>query len=209
MYTTPPASTHSSRISARSSTPTAPAGRVWRRTRTSPCCCSAIFRASILSGRLQYPTADSPSLRDFLHIALHEAGPDHSTVSCTLRRIDLHTRQTVFTWVLQRLTDAGLLKGKRSAIHPTTLGTNAAQRRIVGRNTREDYETFLHRLPAASAVRCRRRQSWRAWTESGLRTRPTKSGCISATDAKIAKIEDGRTHFAEPRTTLEDAHDVR
>ena len=55
---------------------------------------------------IAWRAADSLSLRQFLDIALHEAAPDHSTVSRTRRRIDLETHQAVFTWVLQRLAEA-------------------------------------------------------------------------------------------------------
>ena len=40
---------------------------------------------------IAWRVADSLSLRQFLDIALHEAAPDHSTVSRTRRRIDLET----------------------------------------------------------------------------------------------------------------------
>ena len=46
--------------------------------------------------------ADSLSVRQFLDVALHEAAPDHSTVSRTRRRIDVETHLAVFTWALQR-----------------------------------------------------------------------------------------------------------
>jgi transposase len=36
-----------------------------------------------------------------------EAPPDHSTISRTRRLIDLETHEAVFTWMLQRLADAG------------------------------------------------------------------------------------------------------
>jgi transposase len=51
--------------------------------------------------------ADSLALRDFLGVGLEAAPPDHSTISRTRRLIDLETRRAVFTWVLQRLGNAG------------------------------------------------------------------------------------------------------
>ena len=65
---------------------------------------------------IAWRAADSLSLREFLDVALHEASPDHSTVSRARRRIDLETHQAVFMWVLQRLTDAGLVKGKSRSV---------------------------------------------------------------------------------------------
>ena len=54
---------------------------------------------------IAWRAADSLSIRTFLDFALHEAPPDHSTLSRTRRLIDLETHQAVFTWVLQRLAD--------------------------------------------------------------------------------------------------------
>ena len=56
--------------------------------------------------------ADSPSLRSFLDLELTEAAPDHSTLSRTRRRIDVETHEAVFTWILERLSAAGLVRGE-------------------------------------------------------------------------------------------------
>ena len=56
--------------------------------------------------------ADSFALREFLGLVLPDAPPDHSTISRTRRLIDLETHEAVFVWILQRLADAGLVKGK-------------------------------------------------------------------------------------------------
>ena len=69
---------------------------------------------------MAWRAADSLSVRQFLDLALQEAPPDHSTVSRTRRRIDVETHEAVFTWVLQRVADAGLLKGKTVGIDATT-----------------------------------------------------------------------------------------
>ena len=55
---------------------------------------------------------DSFAVREFVGLVLPDAPPDHSTISRTRRLIDLETHQAVFTWILQRLADAGLVKGK-------------------------------------------------------------------------------------------------
>ena len=60
---------------------------------------------------IAWRAADSLSIREFLDYALHEAPPDHSTLSRTRRLIDVETHQAVFTWVLQRLADAHLVEG--------------------------------------------------------------------------------------------------
>ena len=69
-----------------------------------------------------------------------------------IERIDLETHEAVFAWVLQRLTDAGLVKGKTIGIDATALEANAAMRSIVRRDTGEGYETFLHGLAVASGI---------------------------------------------------------
>ncbi len=52
---------------------------------------------------IAWRAADSLSVRSFLRLELHQAPPDHSTVSRTRRLIDVETDQAVFTWVLRRL----------------------------------------------------------------------------------------------------------
>ena len=52
----------------------------------------------------------------------------------------------MFSWVLQCLGAAGLVKGKTIGIDATTLEANAALRSIVRRDTGEDYEEFLAKL---------------------------------------------------------------
>ncbi len=73
---------------------------------------------------IAWRAADSLSIRDFLDFDLHEAPPDHSTLSRTRRLIDVETHQAVFTWVLQRLADADLVHGRTIGIDATTLEAN-------------------------------------------------------------------------------------
>ena len=187
----------SSRASARRSTPTESAGRVWRRAATSGCCCSATFEGLDSERAIAWRVADSLSLRQFLDIALHEAAPDHSTVSRTRRRIDLEAHQAVFTWVLQRLADAGLVRGTTVGIDVTTLEANAALRNIVRRDTGEGYETFLRGLAEASGMSTPTRAKLARFD----RKRPKKGSNDEWThpqdpDAKITRMKDGRTHLA-------------
>ena len=101
---------------------------------------------------IAWRAADSFALREFLGLVLPEAPPDHSTISRSRRLIDLETHQAVFTWMLQRLADAGLVKGKTVAIDATTLEANAAMRSIVRRDTGATYEEFLTGLAKASGI---------------------------------------------------------
>jgi transposase len=101
---------------------------------------------------IAWRAADSLALRDFLGVGLGDDPPDHSTISRTRRLIALETHRAVFTWVLQCLGAAGLVKGKTIGIDATTLEANAALRSIVRRDTGEDYAEFLAKLAKASGV---------------------------------------------------------
>ena len=146
---------------------------------------------------IAWRAADSLSVRSFLGLELHEAPPDHSTVSRTRRLIDLETHQAVFTWVLQRLADAKLVNGKTIGIDATTLEANAALRSIVRRDTGESYEEFLTGLAQASGIETPTREELARID----RTRKHKGSNDDWThpldpDAKITKMKDGRTHLA-------------
>jgi transposase len=80
---------------------------------------------------IAWRAADSLALRDFLGLGLTEAPPDHSTISRTRRLIAVETHRAVFTWILQWLGTAGLVKGKTIRLDATTLEAKAAMRSIV------------------------------------------------------------------------------
>ena len=101
---------------------------------------------------IAWRVADSWSLRSFLDLDVMESAPDHSTLSRTRRRIDVETHVAVFTWVLERLAEAGLVKGKTVGVDATTLEANAAMRSIERRDTGESYEAFVRRLAEASGI---------------------------------------------------------
>jgi transposase len=146
---------------------------------------------------IAWRAADSFGLRDFLGLVLPEAPPDHSTISRTRRLIDVETHEAVFTWMLQRLADAGLVKGKTVGIDATTLEANAALRSIVRRDTGESYQDFLTKLAQVSGVDT----PTRADLARIDRKRKKKGSNDDWThphdpDAKITKMKDGRTHLA-------------
>ena len=51
--------------------------------------------------------------------------------------VNLETHEAVFTWMLQRLADAGLVKGKTVGIDATTLEANAAPAAVFRSGSRE------------------------------------------------------------------------
>ena len=107
---------------------------------------------------IAWRAADSLALREFLGLKLSESPPDHSTLSRTRRLIDVETHGAVFGWVLARVGEAELLKGKTLGIDATTLEANAALRSIVRRDSGEGYEEFLKGLAQASGVETPTRQ---------------------------------------------------
>src|SRR6266536_6170564 len=102
---------------------------------------------------IAWRAADSLGLRHFLRVGLDEMPPDHSTISRTRRRIAVETHEAAFGWVLGRLAEAGLLKGKTNGVDATTLEASAALRSIVRRDTGEGYQEFLVRLAQESGIR--------------------------------------------------------
>ena len=141
--------------------------------------------------------ADSLTLRQFLSIALDEKTPDHVTISRTRRLIDGETHQNIFSWVLERLAQAGLIRGKTIGVDSTTLEANAAMKSIVRRDTGESYMAYLKRLAEAEGIEAEdaaallRMDRKRKKKSSNEDWQSPVDG-----DAEITKLKDGRTALA-------------
>jgi transposase len=141
--------------------------------------------------------ADSLALRQFVRIGITEQTPDHSTISRTRRLIDLETHRAVFGWVLGLLADRGLIQGKRVGVDATTLEASAAMRSIVRRDTGESYEEFLTGMAKASGMATPTREELARLDRKRKKRTSNKEWMSPAdTDARIAKMKDGRTHLA-------------
>src|SRR5947207_6277802 len=141
--------------------------------------------------------ADSLTLRQFLSIGLDEQTPDHVTISRTRRLIGAATHQRIFLWVLERLAQGGLIKGKTIGVDSTTLEANAAMKSIVRRDTGESYTAYLKRLAEAEGVdtedgaAVRRMDRKRAKKMSNeVWENPNDP------EAEITRLKDGRTELA-------------
>ena len=146
---------------------------------------------------IAWRATDSLAVRSFLRLAVDEAPPDHSTIARTRRLIDLETHRTVFTWVQQRLVEAGRLKGKTIAIDATTLEANAAMRSIVRRDTGESYQAFLAGLAKASGIETPTREGLARLDRKRKKKTSNKDWTNPHDpDAKVTKMKDGRTHLA-------------
>lgn len=141
--------------------------------------------------------ADSLTLRQFLSIGLDEKTPDHVTISRTRRLINAETHQQIFAWVLERLAQAGLIKGKTIGVDSTTLEANAAMKAIVRRDTGESYTGYLKRLAEAEGVDAKDVSALLRMDRK--RTKKTSNEDWKSPvdeEAEITKLKDGRTALA-------------
>ena len=183
---------------ARCSTRRGWAARVWRPGRYFRLLFIGYFEGLSSERGIAWRVADSLSLRAFLDLDVTEAPPNHSTLSRTRRLIDVETHVAVFTWVLERLAGAGLVQGKTVGVDATTLEANAAMRSIERRDTGESYEAFVRQLAKASGIETPTRAELARFDRSRKDRKTSNKEWQSPqdTDAKIAKMKDGRTHLA-------------
>jgi len=147
---------------------------------------------------LEWRCADSLSLREFLRLGERERVPDHSWLSRTRSRLPIEVHDAVFTWVLQRLAERGLIRGERIGVDASTMEANAALRTIVRRDSGEGYREMLTRMARESGVET-------PTAEDLIRLDRTRKGKTLSNaewespidpDARIARLKDGRTHLA-------------
>ena len=142
---------------------------------------------------IAWRASDSLSVRSFLHLAPAAAPPDHSTISRTRRLLSMETHEAVFAWALQRLADAGLVRGKTVGIDATTLEARAAMRSIVRRDTGEGYTVFLTRLAAASGIETPTRAELARFDRSRREKKTSNAGWTHPQDpdARVTKMIGG------------------
>lgn len=95
---------------------------------------------------------DSLSIRAFLHYDLHEATPDHSSLTRIRQRLPAEVYEHVFGLILVALKKNKLLKGKRLTIDASILEANASLRSLEHRLTGEAYRAYVRRLAEAAGV---------------------------------------------------------
>jgi len=221
-------STGSGRSVAGSSSPRSWAGRRCRRACTSARRGGLLVGYPGAPGlpserQIAWRCADSLSLRAFLGLAPKESSPDDSSLNRTrLRsshgsrqapaclpsqglalpgRIDLETHPAVFDWVLKRLAEHELLKGRTLGVDGSTLEANAAMRAIVRRETGQSYREFLTDLAKASGIETPPTED--LVRRGGFDRQRKGKKCSNKDwfnphdpDAKVAKMKDGTTHLA-------------
>jgi len=151
------------------------------------------------SGRgLEWRCADSLSLREFLRLGERERVPDHSWLSRTRSRLPLEAHDEVFTRVLERLGEQGLIKGERIGVDASTMEANAALRTIVRRDSGEGYRAMLTRMAQESGIETPTAEDLIRLDRNRKGKTLSNADWESATDpdARIAKLKDGRMHLA-------------
>ena len=146
---------------------------------------------------IAWRVADSLSLRDFLGYGIDESTPDHVTISRTRRLLDSDTHKQVFSWVLEQLAQAGLIKGKTMGVDSTTLEANAAMKSIVRRDTGENYMEYLKRVAEAEGIEAADAAELRRMDRKRKKKASNEDWESPADpEAEIAKLKDGRTALA-------------
>ena len=146
---------------------------------------------------IDWRVSDSLALRPFLGYELTQSTPDHSTLSRIRQRLPVEVHEDVFTWILQVLCKAGLLKGKTVGVDATTLAANAALRSLRRRDTGQSHEAYLTELAQASGIETPTREELAKLDKK--RSKKTSNDDWQHPhdpDAKVTKMKDRRTHLA-------------
>ncbi len=119
----------------------------------------------------------------------------------------METHREVFTWVLARLAEAGLVRGKTIGMDATTLEANAAMRSPVRRDMGQDYESFVTGLAESSGGPTPTRKELVRFDRK-RKKKTSNREWVNPHDpeAKITKQKDGRTrlgHKVEEAVDLE------
>jgi transposase len=147
---------------------------------------------------MEWRCADSLSLRVFLRLGERESVPDHSWLSRTRSRVPLEVHDQVFTWVLERLCEHGLIKGERIGVDASTMESNGALRSIVRRDSGEGYREMLTRMAKESGIETPTAEELVRLDRHRKGKKLSNADWESPIDpdARIAKLKDGRTHLA-------------
>jgi transposase len=139
-----------------------------------------------------------PVLREFLRLGEREPVPDHSWLSRIRARLPLEVHDAVFTWVLQRLAERGLIRGERIGVDASTLEANTAMRVIVRPDTGEGYREMLTRMAEASGIETPTAEELVRpdRTRQGKKLSNAEWASPTDPDARSAKLKDDRTHLA-------------
>ena len=127
-----------------------------------------------------------------------ERVPDHSTLSVTRSRLPLEVHHAVFGFILEIADKHDLVPARRIGVDASTQEANASLRRLVRRDTGEDYQEMLRRLARASGIETPTTADLIRFDRARKDKTLSNADWRSETDpaARIAKMKDGTTHLA-------------
>src|SRR5918993_2432997 len=140
--------------------------------------------------------ADSLSLHRFLRLSDGETVPDHSTLSVTRSRLPLEIHHAVFGFLLEIADKHDLVRGKRIGVDASTQQANAALRRLVRRDSGEDYQEMLRRLARESGIETPSAEDLIRIDRTRQNKTLSNADWASPPAARIARMKDGTTHLA-------------
>ena len=141
---------------------------------------------------------DSLSVREFVGLGLTESVPDHSSMTRIRQRLPLEVYRQVFGRLQGLLAKNKLFSGKFLGVDSSTLEANASLRAIVRRDTGENYLDMLKAMAREAGVEAETREELASFDRRRSDKKLSNREWVSTTDgeARIAKLKDGRTHFA-------------
>jgi transposase len=147
---------------------------------------------------IAWKCADSLSVRAFLGLEISDDAPEHSSLTRIRQRLPLAVHVAVFTLVLEMAREKGMLRGKTIAVDATMLEANAAMKTMVRRVSGEDWKAYLRRLAKEAGIEDPSDEELRRFDRGRKGKKVSNKEWKSPTDpqARIAKMKDGRTHFA-------------
>lgn len=141
--------------------------------------------------------ADSLSIRKFLHYALTEATPDHSSLTVIGQRLGSEVYEGVFGVVLAALKKLGMVRGRYLGIDASTLEANASLRSIRHRVTGKAYAAYVRSLAEEAGVDPEDDQAVRRFDRKrpDRKTSNTEWENPHDPDAKVGRTKRGTTRM--------------
>ena len=141
--------------------------------------------------------ADSLAIREFLHYALNETTPDHSSLTVIRQRLGAEVFEQVFGLVLKALQKHKLIKGNKLGIDASVMEANASLRSLQHRLTGEAYGEYVKQLAEASGVDSSDPAAVRRFdrTRPGRKTSNKEWQNPHDPDARVGRTKRGNTRM--------------
>jgi len=139
--------------------------------------------------------ADSFSIRAFLHYDLHEATPEHSTMSVIRKRLLESIYSQVFSIVLKAMKQYGMVKGKNLSMDTSVIEANASLKSLKNRMTEESYAEYIKKLAQEAGIDAEDKAAVARFDRKREDRKTSNKEWYNPNDpdAKIGKTKDGAT----------------